>query len=414
MNQEEILQMVENHVRKIFKEKFHPDHIYHSITHTTSVVKAAEKISEKEKLSKDEREILLVAAWFHDIGYSESFDNHEELSAKSVQEYLTNINYPAEKINRVISAIMATKLPQSPNNKVEEVLCDADLHHLGSEEFFDKNELFRVELERRFSNTFSEYEWLEKTIDFVTGHKFFTRFAREKFQVQKDANLLKLQKRLRKKIKQRQGDMLKDEKLAIEKEKLDTKKEHEKKAYRGIETMFRNVMRTHISLSSMADNKANIMITVNTLLLGAIATLLSRKLDSNPHLIIPTIVLSAVSLATLVYAILATRPSVSSGTFTIEDIKNKQTNLLFFGNFHNMKLEDFTWGMNEMMNDGDYLYGSMIKDFYSLGQVLGRKYKLLRICYNIFMYGMVVSIVLFIIFILLYPEGATHLDNILE
>jgi hypothetical protein len=156
------------------------------------------------------------------------------------------------------------------------------------------------------------------------------------------------------------------------------------------------------------------MITVNTLLLGAIATLLSRKLDSNPHLIIPTIVLSAVSLATLVYAILATRPSVSSGTFTIEDIKNKQTNLLFFGNFHNMKLEDFTWGMNEMMNDGDYLYGSMIKDFYSLGQVLGRKYKLLRICYNIFMYGMVVSIVLFIIFILLYPEGATHLDNILE
>lgn len=414
MSQSDILHSVEEHVRKIFKEKFHPDHIYHSIKHTTSVVKAAEKIGKASDLPEEDMEILIIAAWFHDIGYSESFENHEELSANSAQEFLSSVQYPEKKINRIKSAIMATRLPQSPKDKMEEVLCDADLHHLGSEDFFDKNELFRVELERRFSETFSDYDWLKKTVDFVTGHKFFTRYTRDKYQDQKDANLLKLQKRMRKKSKQHEEDLVKDQKLTLEKEKLAKKKENDKKADRGIETMFRNVMRTHISLSSMADNKANIMISVNTLLLGAIATLLARKLDSNPHLVIPTIVLSASSLATLIYAILATRPKVTEGIFTKEDIKNKRTNLLFFGNFHNMNLEDFTWGMNEMMDDRDYLYGSMIKDFYFLGQVLGKKYQLLRICYNIFMYGMVLSIVLFIIFILLYPEGATNMNNILE
>jgi len=173
--------------------------------------------------------------------------------------------------------------------------------------------------------------------------------------------------------------------------------------------MFRNTMRTHVSFSSMADSKANIMISVNTLLLGAIATILARKLDTNPHLIIPTLSLSLVSLTTLIFAILVTRPKITSGTFTKEDIENKRANLLFFGNFYNMNLENFTWGMLEMMNDKDYLYGSMIKDFYFLGQVLGKKYKNLRICYSIFMYGFIISILLFVVFIALNP-GGTQID----
>jgi hypothetical protein len=234
------------------------------------------------------------------------------------------------------------------------------------------------------------------------------------YDEQKEANLMKLQKQYRKKLKRDEEEELRGAKLEFEKEKLEKKKVSEKKADRGIETMFRNAMRTHISLSLMADNKANIMISVNTLLLGAIATILARKLDANPHLIIPTITLSVVSLVTLVYGVLVTRPSVSSGTFTKADIEKKSTNLLFFGNFYNMDLNDFTWGMNEMMNDKDYLYGSMIKDFYFLGQVLGRKYSRLRICYSIFMYGMIVSMTLFAIFIILNPEKSTDLGNILD
>jgi hypothetical protein len=113
--------------------------------------------------------------------------------------------------------------------------------------------------------------------------------------------------------------------------------------------------------------------------------------------LVPTILLISVCLATMVFSILASRPNVSSGKFTREDIKNKQTNLLFFGNFHAMTVEDYQWGMKEMMKDADYLYGSLIKDIYYLGKVLGRKYRHLRVAYSIFMYGFVVAILSFII-----------------
>lgn len=413
MSNGDIVKAAEQHIREIMKTGTPADFVYHDIIHTTEVVQASEKIGKKSGLSEGDMEILLVAAWFHDIGYFENCDTHEEKSAAAARKFLTDNNYPENKINRVTSAIMATKLPTSPKDILEEILCDADLLHVGKKEFFDKSELFRVELERRNEGPLGDIEWLNKNLEFVTNHKFYTQFAREQYEEQKNANLLKLQKKYRKKLSKTKEEDLKSEKLEIEKEKLAVKKDVDKKAERGIETMFRNIMRTHVSFSSMADNKANIMISVNTLLLTAIIAVLARKLDTNPHLILPTALLTTISLVTLIFAVLVTRPKVTQGTFTKEDIKNKETNLLFFGNFSNMKLEDFSWGMMEMMNDKNYLYTSMIKDFYYLGIVLGKKYRYLRICYNIFMYGLILSVIAFTVAIILYPHG-TNLDNILD
>ena len=413
MSNDDILKAAEQHVQNILKSGTPADFVYHDVTHTIDVVEACEKIGRKSGLSDNDMEILLISAWFHDIGYLESFDTHEEKSAATARKFLTEKNYPESKINRVTSAIMSTKLPTSPKDLLEEILCDADLLHVGKKEFFDKSELFRVEIERRGDQPLNDIDWLNKNIDFVTNHKFYTQFAREQYEEQKNANLLKLQKKYRKKLSKIKENDFKSEKLEVEKEKLAAKKEIDKKAERGIETMFRNVMRTHVSFSSMADTKANIMISVNTLILTAVIAVLARKLDTNPHLIFPTALLTLVSLVTLIFAVLVTRPKVTQGTFTRNDIKNKETNLLFFGNFSNMNLQDFSWGMLEMMNDRDYLYASMIKDFYYLGKVLGQKYKYLRICYNIFMYGLILSVIAFTIAIILYPNG-TNLDNILE
>jgi hypothetical protein len=157
-------------------------------------------------------------------------------------------------------------------------------------------------------------------------------------------------------------------------------------------------------LSEMADNKANILITINSIILSVVVSVLVRKLEENPQLMIPTIMLVIVCLTTTVFAILATRPNVTSGRFTRDDIKNKRTNLLFFGNFHNMKVDDYEWSMKEMMKDSDYLYGSMIKDIYFLGKVLGRKYRRLRVAYNIFMFGFVLSILSFVLTFMMSPK----------
>lgn len=204
--------------------------------------------------------------------------------------------------------------------------------------------------------------------------------------------------------KQKISSRRNDEKLEVEKEKIAFKKESAKTAERGIETMFRNTVRTHVEFSAMADSKANIMISINTLIIVIIVTTLLRKLVEYPYLTAPTFILLAVCLTCIIFAVCVTRPSITAGTFTKLDIEQKKTNLLFFGNFFNMPLSDFQWGMDQLMHDKDYLYGSMVKDFYFLGQVLGRKYKYLRICYNIFMYGLIIAVIAYTVAFILNPQ----------
>jgi len=408
----ELVKKVESFIYDIFKEKATGDNVYHDITHTLGVVETAAKIGKAEEVSDDEIEILKIAAWFHDIGYFDNPQNHEEESCRIAEEFLSARDYPTEKIEKIKSCILATKMPHHPKDHLEEILCDADLHHLGSENFEARNELYRIEFEKVNGASYKEFDWLQNNIDFLTEHKFFTRYAIDHYEKQKTENLLKIQKKLRKRKRKLEETELKEKKIKIDKEKVDVKKGESFKAERGVETMFRNVMRTHVQFSGMADGKANIMISVNTLLLTAIIAVLARKLDSNPHLIIPTAIITLVSLVTLVYAVLVTRPKITEGVFTKEDIEEKRANLLFFGNFYRMKLDDFTWGMKSLIEDKDYLYGSMIKDFYFLGQVLGQKYRYLRVCYSIFMYGLIISVIAFALAIMLYPEG-TNLGPLL-
>ncbi|MCP5063662.1 MAG: HD domain-containing protein [Ignavibacteriae bacterium] len=409
----EILEKVEEYVSNLFNEKSPAENVYHNLTHTKLVVKTVKVISDSENLTDNDKEIVAIAGWFHDVGYTETCAGHEEISFKYATEFLKKQNYSNENIDKIAQCIKATKIPHEPNNILDEILCDADIHHLGKKKFFEKSDLLRLEIENRANKKLSDLVWISKNIKFLSNHVFFTSYAKLNYNERKNKNLIILKKEYKKEIEKLSQGKQKSEKFAFEKEKYKSKKENEKKADRGIETMFRNVMRTHISFSSMADSKANIMISVNTLLLGAIATILARKLDTNPYLIIPTLTLTIVSLTTLIFAILVTRPSVTSGKFTKDDIEKKKANLLFFGNFFNMNIKDFTWGMQEMMNDKDYLYGSMIKDFYFLGQVLGRKYKYLRICYSIFMYGFIISIILFAVFIYLNPE-TSHVNSLIE
>ena len=166
---------------------------------------------------------------------------------------------------------------------------------------------------------------------------------------------------------------------------------------RGIETMFRVALRNHITLSDIADTKANILLSVNAIIISISFSTLIPKLDNpnNHFLIVPAVIFMLFTVASMILSIMATRPNVTQGKFSKEDVANKKVNLLFFGNFHQMKLEDFEWGISEMMQDRDYLYGSLTKDLYFLGLVLNRKYGLLRTTYTVFMIGIIVSVIAF-------------------
>lgn len=165
---------------------------------------------------------------------------------------------------------------------------------------------------------------------------------------------------------------------------------------RGIETMFRTSYRTHIDLSALADTKANIMISINGIIISILLASISPKIDANPWLLLPTSVLLVGCVTAIVYAVLAARPRVSSNVVTLDDVRDNRANILFFGNFVTMPEEDYVMGMKDLMDDTDRLYTNMIRDLYSLGGVLGKKFRLLRVSYNLFMASLIVGVFLFI------------------
>lgn len=148
------------------------------------------------------------------------------------------------------------------------------------------------------------------------------------------------------------------------------------------------------------------MITTTSIIISVLLSILIRKLEDNAYLILPTMILLTICVITMVFSILATRPTIPHGTFTQEDIDTKNVNLLFFGNFYRMSYNDYSNGMQRMMNDREFLYGSLTKDVYSQGMVLGRKYRLLRVAYNVFMFGIVASVIAFVIASVFYGRAS--------
>lgn len=390
MNYLEILDQVKTHIEDAFDSRQDNKLVYHNFAHTEHVANHAVELANHYKLEDKDFFIVLVASWFHDLGYLDKWEQHEQRGAEAAAEFLRQRGVDEDTIASVIGCIMATKMPQSPEGLLQQIVCDSDLYHLGSSEFKDRNRLMRKEAENLLDKEIDKDVWRLGTIKLMESHHYHTDYCINKLNAQKEKNLQNLKDKV-------QEDIAHASKKAREEEKeLDRRKKGKKdRPDRGIETMFRITSGNHQRLSDMADNKAHIMISTNSIILSVVLGVLLRKLEDNPQLIIPTMMLAIVCVITMVFSILATRPTVTSGKFTRQDIENKSTNLLFFGNFYRMGLSEYEAGVQEMMDDSDFLYGSLIRDIYAQGVVLGRKYRLLRTAYNVFMYGIIASVFAF-------------------
>jgi hypothetical protein len=165
---------------------------------------------------------------------------------------------------------------------------------------------------------------------------------------------------------------------------------------RGIETLFRTSYSTHMDLSALADNKANIMISINGIIVSVLLASISPNLDANTWLIVPTIMVLFSCLVSLSCAVLAALPRVSSKVVNLDDIRRRRGNLLFFGTFTRLSEEDYVQGMTEMAQNPPSLYHSMMRDIYGLGNVLARKFRLLRVAYITFMVGLILGVLMFV------------------
>jgi predicted metal-dependent HD superfamily phosphohydrolase len=389
-----ILEKAELFITDLYNKKLKPEFIFHSLAHVRRTVKAVNLIGENEKVKPLELEILNLAAWFHDAGYIEKYENHEEVSAEIASDFLEKRSYPKNKAEQVKSCILATKVSVEPKNKLEEIICDADLVHMGKKSFFKRSKALREEWVRVLDKKYTEKEWLNLNIQFFSGHDFYTGFAKSTYAEQHTLNLASLQEKLDR-LEKPTGKVPTES--DIQNNKLVTPVKPKKTPDRGIETMFRLTSKNHFTLSSIADSKAGTLISISALIISIILSVLVAKIVEEPQLIVPTILILLTLLGTIIFAVVSTRPKVTSFHLDRDDIQQKKGNLLFFGNFMNMPVEEYEWGMQEVMNDRDYLYNSLIRDIYYLGVVLGKKYRYLRYAYNTFMYGLIISVIAYIV-----------------
>ncbi|WP_299114456.1 Pycsar system effector family protein [uncultured Winogradskyella sp.] len=389
---ESIIVEAEKYVTSYLNKNLDSSFVYHNLAHTHRVVNKVKELIEESDLTETQKQQLILAAWFHDSGFTKTIDGHEKESVNIASEFLKSHNVSDENIKAISNLIMATEMHYEPKNKIEGYIRDADCAHLSSKNYNDYAALLRKEWELTLGKKVSKNEWIKENISFLTNHSFNTDIATSKWEGRKGKNLAGLL--------QSQSKIKEDtEKLKHKKAELNFKKEKLELPDRGIETMFRVALRNHITLSDIADTKANILLSVNAIIISLVLSNLVSKLDnpSNSYLIWPTAIFAVSTVISIILSVLATRPNVTSGKFTKEDVANKKVNLLFFGNFHKMKLDEFEWAMKEMMQDKDYLYGSLTKDLYFLGLVLNRKYGLLRLTYTVFAIGIIISVIAFAI-----------------
>lgn len=180
---------IENYIKN-FYGKYNPtENVYHSLNHVVDVVTAVQKISRYSQLSQSDVNLVTAAAWFHDIGHIEIWEGHEELSANYAKEYFQLSKVSEQEIKIITDCIKVTGLPHYPKNLLEEIICDADVSYIGSEYFFEKSNLLRLELVSRKSKIYGEPEWIQKNIDFVINSHFFTNYGKEIFEPVKRNNL---------------------------------------------------------------------------------------------------------------------------------------------------------------------------------------------------------------------------------
>lgn len=190
MNYNLLSEQVQKHALGIFEAHSKEQLLYHNVSHTKGVVRKVLLIGDHYKL--DERDLFVVetAAWFHDLGYYfNDGTHHEEKGANMVSKFLNKAHLDEATIAAVKNCILATKMPQSPLTLLEQIVCDADLFHLGTEEFAMENTVVHKEVEQASNTTISNEDWCKNTIQLMKSHHYHTAFCTSLLNKKKQENL---------------------------------------------------------------------------------------------------------------------------------------------------------------------------------------------------------------------------------
>lgn len=411
------------HALEIIVNEFSDTLVYHDINYISKGEKVIHTIASKLAISDIQIEKILIAHYLQFLGLNDIdafkacsepktfFDICLKQSLVSAEEFLKEIDYPYTE--EVLKIITESAWQETSECLESNILSDANTIDWSKKNAVKRLRLLYQEFLLLDIIDFGRKEWFEAVLTYLNMHRYKTEYGIEKLEPKKLKIIQGIEKD-KKEFDKKNNVVLKkelnvsDAELKSLKKNLGAVKGRDDK---GIQTMFRTTSRNHYTLNQMVDRKASIMISVNAILLSLIIGRVVTDIETFCIHNSPMLGMLLASTLSIIFAILAITPTKHHGQFTEKDIRAKKGNLLFFGNYHKMSFREYEWGMLQMLNDSNFLYGSMIKDQYFLGVQLSKKYRHIRTALLIFLLGICISFVLFI-WVVSMPDfhlgGGTH------
>ena len=259
-----LVQRAQAHVEQLLPASLDPRLTYHTLAHTAYVAAQAHALADAAALPPPQAEELLLAAWFHDTGYLDTYDGHEYRSQARAEAWLREQGVGPDRIEGIKNLIRATHRDEPRRTELEKLLVDADMSNLAAADFRARAELIRSEWELALDKSYSNAEWAELQLNFMQAHRYLSAAGQARYDEALRTNTAEERHLLKKAAKK-----------AKKKKKKATETYAQPK--RGIETMFRTMYSNHMKLSDMADKKAGMMIQLNAVILSVIITYLGAK-----------------------------------------------------------------------------------------------------------------------------------------
>jgi hypothetical protein len=378
------LEYLDNYYRAFADESY-----YFGYSFIKYLVCEAEKIANAEHLQGIDYTNALLISCFRFAGVTNILIE-EETKYKLLHDFAVQVNYPAEALQNVENSIRNNVHNSHPVNAVEIVAWDAITSRFALDDFVAQVSFLKDEINRLNEQPYSEIEILNVFKEKITKNNFITGFAKENYGERKEKNFIRLIKRI--------------QKLQLVENKLqkDSNKIPLNLTGKEIEDIFKLAFRNYVSLVSVADKKAGLLINVNSIIISVVIAFVIGRSDRYPFLLIPSFILLGVAFITILLSILASRPQRNR---LIQDKKSKSYQTFFFGSFdligddffkadwnsYSDELDSFLKGGKEMV------YQEMYKETFNVRKVLGKKYSYLSVAYWIFLGGLFISIISYFI-----------------
>ncbi|HFA51501.1 MAG TPA: hypothetical protein ENJ95_21005 [Bacteroidetes bacterium] len=385
----DISTLAQEFVLNLFNQKNDSRLVFHTYRQANEIVRNVNALAQANGSTEGEWETAVLAGWFYNVGYLFDYQNPAPKSMELASKFFAAHDFTKEKKSLILQTIKAVHAGQLLKKAEGQMLSDAVNSVFYGQSFFENAPLLRLERELLLDQHYDRSEWPAYLMGELKKARFYTSHAKVNFEAVAAGHIVSLKQKIEKQKRKELQPVAESDKLFSS---------LEPRINSGVQTFFRTNYRNHINLSSIADNKANIMISVNAILISVVISVISYRnmTETNPAVLMPVLIFLVTGLTSLIFAVLAARPKVTSIVNDGTPIEEAKKNIVFFGNFASLKIEKYEELLEEMFKDTELLYGNMTRDLYYLGKVLDKKYRFLSISYNVFMIGFVATVLTFI------------------